>query len=165
MPMKAILGLTLQEISLHTLQGHFPTEAERLIGEEKAIKFGESVLGRELLNYLPVHSCDRGCDSIELSVAELFAAKRPLNPHALNMFAQRFSYYVRRAEGEMLQLMQDNGWNVKDYLEAWISEFFRLGIEVLHGELPAEELLGNGYARDTWQRLEEFLAESRSVGA
>lgn len=160
--MIAILGLTLQEISLRTLQGRFPTEQERLIGEQKAITFGESVLGRELLNYLPMHSCDRGCDSLELSVAELFAAKKPLNRNALNLFAQRFSYHVQRADGEMLTLMRENGWNVKDYLEAWISEFFRLGVEVLHGELEAEELFGNGYTRETWQRLEDYLKESQA---
>lgn len=160
--MIAILGLTLEEISLNTLQGHFPTEEERLIGQEKAITFGESVLGRELLNYLPVHACDRGCDSLELSVAELFAAKKPLNRNALNLFAQRFSYHVRRADGEMLRTMKENGWNVKDYLEAWISEFFRLGIEVLHGNLAPEELFGNGYTRETWQRLEDFLKEGKA---
>lgn len=160
--MIAILGLTLEEISLNTLQGHFPTEEERLIGQEKAITFGESVLGRELLNYLPVHPCDRGCDSLELSVAELFAAKKPLNRNALNLFAQRFSYHVRRADGEMLRTMKENGWNVKDYLEAWISEFFRLGIEVLHGNLAPEELFGNGYTRETWQRLEDFLKEGKT---
>lgn len=155
--MIAIFGLTLEEISLRTVQGHFPTEEERILAEEKAITFGESVLGRELLNYLPLHSCDLGCDSLELSVAELFAAKKPLNRNALNLFAQRFSYYVQRADGEMLRLMKDNGWNVRDYLEAWISEFFRLGIEVLHGNLAPEELFGNGYTRETWRRLEDFL--------
>ena len=163
MRMERILGLTLEDFSLQTLPTPRYDASEQEIAEAKAkaIRFGESVIGRELLNYLPMHSCDRGCDSIELSVAEMLAAKRPLNPHALNLFFRRFSYSIRHANEEMLKVMQDNQWTVRDYVENWLNEFMLKGIQVLHGEMQPRELFGEGYLLETWTRLEEFLNQTK----
>lgn len=159
--MEKILGISLHELSLLTVTPpRFGAPEEEIAkAQAKGIHFGESVFMRELLNYLPMHRCNRGCDSIELSVAEMVAAKRPLNPHALRLFAQRLNYYTLKANDEMTKIMQENGWNLAQYLEHWANGFIMRGVDVLHGELPPEELFGNGYALETWTRLTEFLGE------
>ncbi len=151
--MEKILGMDIEQLTELSLEGErYPpnrSEEEELLNRAKAAAFVQSVLGRELLNSLKYHRCD-SCDSMQLEVAELVVAKRKLNRLAINMLASRFNEGTFRAKIEF-------GLPAREFFVLWVNEFLERGPKILHGEMSAEDALGEGTMLDTWRRLEEFL--------
>jgi hypothetical protein len=156
---KPIQGLTIADVTVIATHGDFnakwETEEEWLVQVEKKHTFVTSVLGRELIAYLPIHPCAVGCSVVELTAAELFVAKRPLNTRALPMLMRQFWSGARRLDQTKVpEALKDNP---AKFFEAWLNGFMDAGVEALHGEFDAEELFGEGKLLDTWRQLEEFL--------
>lgn len=157
--MLKIYGLDIEEFSLVAMPrpryGETPEQIQK--NREKALEFGRSVLGRELLHRLKYVELEE-YSTIELVAAEEFSAKRKLNPEALSMFAKRFSYYSDRMSEEVLDVIRGKNWRIADYFAAWVDEFMYQGIAVLKGELEASELFGdNNKLLTTWEAYVSFL--------
>ena len=158
-----IMGLSLSELSLLAA----PPASERLTPEQneknrvKALRSGDSILGRELLHHLTRHSCERGCDSFTLSFAEELATKRRYNPNALGFFIQNFAQNFHRHrdvienDEELSFIFFERGAPAEAYLARWLTIFIEKGIEVLQGDLAASELFGNGYFYEMWESFIE----------
>lgn len=163
--MRQILHHSLQEISLLTYAPPRPSESHEsaMARREKAIRFGESIFGRELLRSIAHHNCERGCDSFTLSFAEQLATKRPYNPRGLGFFVQQMkitqeseiiSSDVYRQFLNSSPTIPFRSWFVCE----WLNGFLDLGLEVLHGEEEAREAFGDGYFYAMW---EEFVKQVR----
>jgi len=158
--MEKIFGMDVNDLTELYLEGEpyrfdrSPEDQVLLI--QKGISFVQSVLGRELLHSLKYHRCNI-CDSMQLEVAEIFVAKRKLNPKAINMLASRFVTGTLRAslkpeiDGKVLQ--------ASEFFAIWVQAFLSRGPEILHGNVKAEDVLGEGTMLETWKKLEDFLKE------
>lgn len=160
--MMTFRGVSLEMVavvaSLGDWQSSWTTEEERNAAYEKNMKFVSSVLGRELLAFLPLHACEYGCDTLELSVAELFVAKRPLNPRAMPMLVRQFIGGARKLIGRD-DVPEALTKDPTMFFEDWATDFMDAGVELLHGKGSPEELFGDTPLLETWQRLDVFLKE------
>lgn len=146
--MKKILNVSLDDF-VKLVDAGMPAN-----NTQPAMNFVHSTIGRIFIQELPNHKCEFNCDTLSLIFAEELAAKRKVNPKALELLLTRFLYGVRQCKdaSPVATEIEQRGISPREFFIAWLNEFYDATIDVLHGELAPDELFGEeGYLRDTWR--------------
>lgn len=169
--MHKLLEHSFDEIILLSCAPARPDESPDETHERRLKEFraGESILGRELLESLYHHNCERGCDSYVLGFAVELATKRPYNRHALSYFTKRIKFPLSIRENpsfsiyfQAFSLARKTETFGQWFINEWMKEFKELGVKVLHGEVEASEAFGSGYFYEMWQ---EFVNQVQILNA
>lgn len=154
--MRKIMGMSFEDF-INIVDAGMKSFANTKSGDGET--FASSVLGRLFLREMKNHNCDFGCDLLELSTAEVVVAKRKVNERAIGLLLQRFNTGLRLLHLDPLSMAGEAIRSDPSLLEKWIDELYSDFLNVLHGEVTAEEAFGDTPLSETSRRLLEFLNE------
>lgn len=160
--MKKFNGLSLEDVVLKSAIGYMTMAhygpSELLVDDElikTGIKFGHSVLAREMLHRMKYHPCD-SCDLVSLSLAEVITAKRQLNTRALGLMTSRFALGASSSpdlliSDKTLPALGSKTANAAIFKE-WVPLFMDATVDLLHGGGTALDLFGDTQTLEVWNR-------------